>query len=41
MSLINDSPGLLKVAGRWRKSPSTWLVSAGYSDGHFFMDGVF
>ena len=33
--------GLTKVAGCWRKSPPTWLVSAGYSAWYFFMDGVF
>ena len=33
--------GLSKVSGcRW-KSPPTWLVSAGYSAWHFFMDDVF
>ena len=41
MSLVNDSPGLLTVAGCWWKSPPTWLVSAGYSAWHFFTDGVF
>ena len=33
--------GLSKVAGCWRKSPPTWLVSASYSAWHFFTDGVF
>ena len=40
---LNPHPcsGLSKVAGcRW-KSPPTWLVSAGYSAWHFFMDGIF
>ena len=31
--------GLSKVAGCWRKSPPTWLVSAGYSAWYFFTDG--
>ena len=31
--------GLSKRAGCWRKSPSTWLVSAGYSAWHFFANG--
>ena len=35
------APGLLKVAGCWRKSPPTWIVLAGYSAWHFFTDGVF
>ena len=34
-------PGLSKETGCWRKSPPTWLVSAGYSDWHFLKDGVF
>ena len=35
------STGLSKVAGcRWKSRP-TWLVSAGYSAWHFFMDDVF
>ena len=34
--LIQTYPGLSKVAGCQRKSPSTWLVSAGYSAWHFF-----
>ena len=33
--------GLSKVSGCQRKSPPTWLVSAGYSSWHFFTDGVF
>ena len=33
--------GLSKVAGYWRKSPPTWLVSAGYSAWYFFTDGFF
>ena len=33
--------GLSKVASLQRKSPPTWLVSAGYSAWHFFTDGVF
>ena len=33
--------GLSKVAGCWRKSPPTWLVSTGFSAWHFFMDGIF
>ena len=33
--------GLSKVTGCQRKSPLTWLVSAGYSAWHFFTDGVF
>ena len=33
--------GLSKVTGCRRKSPPTWLVSAGYSAWHFFMDVVF
>ena len=38
---LGDEPGLSKVAScRW-KSPPTWLVSAGNSAWHFFMDGVF
>ena len=43
MPSLNPHPcsGLSKVAGFWRKSPPTWLVSAGYSAWHFFMDGVF
>ena len=32
--------GLSKVAGCQQKPLSTWLVSAGYSAWHFFMDGV-
>ena len=44
-SLLNDRPlfqaELLKVAGCRRKSPATWLVSAGYSAWHFFTDGIF
>jgi len=35
------SSGLSKVAGCWQKSPPTWLVSAGYSAWHFFMDMAF
>ena len=31
--------GLSKQAGCWGKSPSTWLLSAGYSAWHFFVDG--
>ena len=31
--------GLSKVADCRQKSPPTWLVSASYSAGHFFMDG--
>ena len=31
--------GLSKVAGCRRKLPPTWLVSAGYSAWHFFVDG--
>ena len=27
--------GLSKIAGCWRKSPPTWLVSAGYSAWYF------
>ena len=40
---LNPHPcsGLSKVAGCQWKSPPTWLVSAGYSAWHFFMDGVF
>ena len=34
-------PGLSKVASFRRKSPPTWLVSAGYSALHFFTDGIF
>ena len=32
---------LSKGAGCWWKSLPAWLVSAGYSAWHFFMDGVF
>ena len=32
---------LSKVASCWWKSLPAWLVSAGYSAWHFFMDGVF
>ena len=32
--------GLSKVASCRRKSPPTWLVSAGYSTWHFFTDGL-
>ena len=35
------SVGLSKVAGCRRKSPPTWLVSAGYSAWHFFTGSVF
>ena len=40
---LNPHPcsGLSKVAGCQWKSLPTWLVSAGYSAWHFFMDGVF
>ena len=34
------SAGLSKVAGRWRKLPPTWLVSADYSALHVLTDGV-
>ena len=33
--------GLSKVAGCWRKSLPTWLVSTGYSAWHFFTNGIF
>ena len=33
--------GLLKVAGCPQKLLPTWLVLAGYSALHFFMDGIF
>ena len=33
--------GLSKIAGCRGKLAPTWLVSAGYSTWHFFMDGVF
>ena len=33
--------GLSKVASCRRKSPPTWLVSAGYSAWHFFTNGIF
>ena len=35
------STGLSKVAGCRRKLPPTWLLSAGYSAWHSFIDGVF
>ena len=38
---LNMQSGLSKVAGCQRKSPPTWLVSAGFSAWHFFMDDVF
>ena len=38
---LDHSAGLSKLAGCWRKSPPTWLVSTGYSAWHFITDGVF
>ena len=40
-SVHNMYLGLSKGAGCRRKSWPTWLVSAGYSDWHFFTDGIF
>ena len=41
VSRYNITAGFSKVAGHWRKSPPTWLVSAGCSAWHFFRDDVF
>ena len=39
--LVHRPAGLSKVAGCRQISLPTWLVSAGYSAWHFFMDGIF
>ena len=40
-SVFECSAGLSKVAGCRQKLPPTWLVLAGYSAWHFFMEGIF
>ena len=37
---MSGTAGLSKVAGCWRKSQPSWLVSASYSAWHFFTGDV-